>query len=407
MGGAARGDNRQVIGVRFRPPRVALPSERRWALVRAFGPADAPVPGAFDADEAARVTLALDLAARVGARAPLQRLSDELGRTAALRVFEAHARRTERSRAVDALARELAALAGEIALPVAFLKGAALFLSGVVRPDRRPAGDVDLLVPAERAKAFARALCARGFRRADVPADEHHLAPLVDPGGRVVEVHLFVPHVRVPGTVVGGGATFDALRAAGALERVVDLPGDVRVPRRDLLAAHAVAHGLAQGGFTPHVYSLARVVSDVIDLGLPADADLARRALTWIDGDVTRDEFEGLVTLARRLEAGDTALFDEAQRGSGAPDGVLLRHAVAGALDDGYRRVLRARSALAGRGVRARLRAARRALALTDAQVDALYGRPASRLGYAWRRVLRPFDLARRLLQAHAAARRL
>jgi hypothetical protein len=45
------------------------------------------------------------------------------------------------------------------------------------------------------------------------------------------------------------------------------------------------------------------------------------------------------------------------------------------------------------------------ALRLTDGQIDALYGRPRSRLGYVYRRLTRPFDLAGRLARHLAAAR--
>jgi hypothetical protein len=390
---------------------VALSPEQRWAFARAFGvdvmPLDSSVPGTLDGDEAARVTLALDLAARVAARVPLQHLAGELGRAPALRLFEAHARQAERARRLHALAPELAGVAAQTATPIAFLKAAALYLTGVARPESRPAGDVDVLVPEARADVVARALERRGFRRADVPAGTHQLAPLVDGAGRVVEIHFFVPGPRAPGT--GAKATFEALRSAPALERVTRLPGEAYVPARELLAAHALAHGLVQSGRTPHVYSLTRLLADALDLGLHGDGGLVERAAAWLEGHVARGEIDAVVALARRLAAGDAALFDEAQAGAPAPEAVLLRHVVAGALDDGYRRVLRAQAALAGedRGAWARVRAAWRALALTDAQVDALYGRPRGRTGYAWRRALRPFDLAWRFVRARATARRV
>ncbi len=388
---------------RFCPPRVALPPERRWAFVRAFGPAEARLAGPLDGEEAARVTLALDLAARVGARVSLQRLADELGHRPALRLFQAHARAAERSRGLLALARELAGLAHADGVALIFLKGAALLLCGLATPERRPLGDVDLLVPADQAEAFAAKLRARGFRSADVPERPHQLAPLVDAGGRVVEIHRHAPGVRVGGAT----ATFDALHAAGCCRRVADLPGQAHVPLPELLAAHAVAHGLVQSGRAPHAYSLTRLLGDVHDLGLERDDDLARRAYAWSDGSVGPGEWEALRSLVRALVCGDASLF-EAAAGKHAPaHATLLRHVVAGALDDDYRRALRAEGALAGRGLRARLRAARAALQLSDAQVDALYGRPRGRWGYAWRRLLRPFDLGLRLMRARAAARRL
>lgn len=370
---------------------------------------EARLPGGLDGDEAARVALALDLAARIGARIALQGLADELGRGAALRLFAVHARQAAHARALLALAVPLAEAAQAAQTPVVFLKGAALHLRGLARPEARPSGDVDVLVPEAQAETFAGVLRLRGFRVVDVPCGAHQLAPLVDAQARVVEIHRFLPNLRVPGAGPGRErASFEALDAAGALEALTELPGRAGTLARPLLAAHAVAHGLVQSGRTPHVYSLTRLLADVLDLGLAGDEDLARRAFAWIAEAVSEAEYQGLLALARRLEAADPVLFDEAERGEPRPEALLLRHVLAGALDGDYRRVLRAQAALGGegRGPRGLLRSAWRAVALSPAQVDALYGRPAGPLGYAWRRLLRPFDLVLRLLQAGAAALR-
>ncbi len=397
-----------ALDVRFRPPRLTLPVERRWPFVRALGPADAALPSPLDGAEAGRVALALDLAARIGARLTLQRLADELGRAPALRLFATHARQAARSLALVALARELAEVAQAVRAPVSFLKSAALALRGLAPPETRPAGDLDVLVPEDRAGSLADALCRRGFHPADVPAGAHQLTPLVDEQGLVVEIHRFLPGLRVPGSSAGqAGASFEALESAGALAPLAGLPGRASTPALPLLAAHAVAHGLVQSGYAPHVYSLTRLLADAVDLGLPSDDDLATRAFPWIEGTVTRCEYQGLLALVRRLAAGDQAVFDEAAQGQATAEAVLLRHVVAGALDPDYRRALRARAALrgAGHGPRALARAIRRALVLSEAQIDAIYGRPAGPLGYGWRRLLRPFDLGLRLLRARSAGR--
>ncbi len=392
------------MDARWQPPALAFPPERRWAFVRAFGPLDARLAGAFDGAVAARVALALDLGARIGARVSLQRLSDELGRAPALLVFQAQARAAERSRALLDLARELALLAAAERVPLVFLKGAALLLGGVSAPEGRPLGDVDVLVSSSQAQPLARALRARGFRDADVPDRPHQLRPLIDPFGRVLELHRHVPGVRVH----GDGVTFEALHAWGGCQRLASLPGDARLPVAELLAAHAVAHGIVQNGHAPHAYSLTRVLGDALDLGLARDDELAQRAFALLDGGVTATEWEALRELARALDAGQAALFEEAGSADGArPAATLLRHVAAAALDEDYRLTLRATGALAGRGPRARLRAVSTALSLSDAQIDALYGRPRGPWGYVWRRLLRPLDLGLRFARARAARRRL
>jgi len=50
---------------------------------------------------------------------------------------------------------------------------------------------------------------------------------------------------------------------------------------------------------------------------------------------------------------------------------------------------------------------AARALVLTDAQIDIVYGPTRSRLGYMGRRLARPFDLVRRIVRYAAAAARV
>lgn len=388
-------DNAGVPGPRFRPPRVTLGAERRWVFLRAFGPPAAPLPAPLDGSAAARAALAMDAAARLVARLGLQRAADELGRGPALVLFEQQARVCAHGRRLADLAHELARLGGEAGVPLIFLKGVALFLAGVSRPEARPARDLDVLVPESQAEDFARRLRLSGFRAAAVPPRAHQLAPLHDDAGRVVEIHVHVPGLRL----AGGRATFDALRDAGAWRRLPELPGEAGVPSPAALAAHALAHGLVQTGLAPHVYSLTRLIGDTLDLGLERDDGLGARAFALLDGAVTADEWDAWRRLARRLAAGDAALFDEAEQSSPERDAALLAHVVAGASDPGYRARLRARAALGTGGVGARVRSLWTALRPTDAQIDALYGRPRGRWGYAWRRLLRPFDLARRLLR--------
>jgi hypothetical protein len=83
---------------------------------------------------------------------------------------------------------------------------------------------------------------------------------------------------------------------------------------------------------------------------------------------------------------------------------VLLRHHLAGALEPAYRRHLslqELRHPLGDRGwLVAALRTAGVALLLSRPQIDAIYGPPRHRWGYAARRAARPFDLAWRAARA-------
>src|SRR5262249_60435593 len=83
--------------------------------------------------------------------------------------------------------------------PVAVLRGAARPLAGPVAPGGRPAGDVDLLVPPDGARTLFDRLRAQGWTTSPVDTADHQLPPLADGAGRVVELHLHVPGVRVPG----------------------------------------------------------------------------------------------------------------------------------------------------------------------------------------------------------------
>jgi hypothetical protein len=162
------------------------------------------------------------------------------------------------------------------------------------------------------------------------------------------------------------------------------------------MAAHAIGHAIAHHGFSPHTYVALRMVADLIDLGAHSDdGHLGRAAAPLVAGEVAPDEIAASLALAARLARGDLS-FLEPGTGS-SPEGVLLRHFVAGRLDEDYRR------ALGWRRIGARVHGpfslaagVRHSLVLTDTQIDVIYGRPRSRLGYLGRRLARPFDLVRR-----------
>jgi hypothetical protein len=255
---------------------------------------------------------------------------------------------------------------------------------------------VDILAPPERLADLTAALLARGYRRLDLPGQEHHPAPLVHPAGISVDLHRLILGVHVGR---GGSATVSALERNGLLSPAPGLPEICRVPAPEILAAHAIVHGLAQHRTTPRSYPLTRMLADISDLGgLTGGVDeLLSRAAPRIARDVSAGEIAQVAALISRLASGSLP------RNSSEPGGRLLDHVLAGALVSGYQESLKLDGfiPLSDKSRAGALAAgAVRALFLTRGQVDAIYGRPASSFGYLGRRLLRPFDLVRRLAVA-------
>jgi hypothetical protein len=309
------------------------------------------------------------------------------------------------------LAALLAATASRLGVPLVLLKFAALRAGGFVADGWRVAGDVDALVPPEGAERLASALSRHGLRPAGFRDQPHSLPLLCDALGRGLDLHVHVPELRLES---GGPEATCAALIEGGHVRHAGLPGECFVPSPPVMVAHTMAHALVHHGYAPHAYPPLRVVGDLLDLGVTRDdGSLARAALPFVEHELAQAEVAAAVALCRRLGDGDPALLEGGE--STSPEGILLRHFVAGVLDDDYRRALRlddlrARFGRArGRGqlVDALARYVWRAVLITDAQIDVIYGRPASRLGYAWRRVVRPFDLAGRAARAVAGSVRM
>jgi hypothetical protein len=391
---------------RFDPPPVEIPDALRWVLRRAFGPAGLPALSVGDGGRALELARRSSLAALIGSRHSLGALAAEVGSRAAARFILEH------EAAVQAAPRLMEALgpvgeaASAVGSPVVLLKFAALTLAGHTPYGTRTAGDVDVLVAPEAIEAVAEGLRARGFTPSGYRDGVHQLAPLRDGHGRVVELHRHVPGLRVPEG--GGPATAEALLGAGVVDEGGSPAGareGVGVPVREVLLAHAIVHGVAQHGFKSG-YPLFRMVADVVALG--GRASEGEGVHRWIAGAVSAEEATGALALAERLAAGDVALFEPG--GPLTPDVVLLRHFTAVLLDEDYVHSLRLRWLVSSRGRRgpaAWVRGAWEAVAVTDAQIDVLYGPPRGRLGYLGWRVLRPFDLVRRGARYGLSALRL
>ena len=356
-------------------------------LLRAFGPAGAPFGEPVDAAATLTAARRFELSARIASRQGRARLAAELGEEGASGFLRDQGAAAALGMRLLSVARDIAGVAETLGLPLVFLKFVALDAAGLAVVGRRPACDVDVLVPAGRAAELQRALVARGYHDSGLPEGEHQLPALSHPGGGTVEVHRMVLGVRLFGKA---SATLEALEEAGLLLPAPGFTGRCAIPEARVLAAHALVHGIGQHGYWPDSYPLFKMVGDLIDLEVSTDG-------AWVGKDVSAAEVEAVRRLCMALAEGrDPVGWDDT-----AGETVLLRHLLAGRLDPDYAASLRLGLFLpqpSERGPAARLvHAVLDAIFLSRAQIDAIYGRPRHRLGYLARRLARPFDLLRRL----------
>jgi hypothetical protein len=368
-------------------------------LARAFGPATAEVrPG----DPAAAFELAsrLGLASRIAAMGNAGELE---GGPVAGGMARQRAAAAASEMQAHAAAVEVARIAAAAGIDCCFLKGVAVDARGCLRPGSRGISDVDVLAAPREASELAARLAELGFR-AGGSEYAHQLPAMAHPELGSVEIHR-----HLPGVHVGGGktfATFPELAAAGHLEPW-PLAGDrAWLPDVPLLVAHLLAHGIAQHGFGPQGYPLLRLVGDLIDLGFAAAEGerLAAAAAPLLRGTLDPEEVEAARRLSCALAAGELAAVSEP--GSA---GDLIRHLLAAHLDEGYAESLKLSALRRPLAEGSRLQgwwgAARQALWLSRAQVDAIYGRPRHVGGYLARRLWRPVDLLSRALRSAFARR--
>jgi hypothetical protein len=319
---------------RFHPPRLEVPDSLGWVLGRALGPPQARLTAGAESARAEALSGDLLLTSRIARRTPPELLAAELGKDAAAR-FEAEARNTTALQMqYRATCHMLAGLAAELAIPVVFLKGMALQLTGVVQAGDRPTADVDLLVPEEACAQVQGALMERGFRHSFAVAmrHPHQLPPLWHPQWLGVEVHRLAAGLQVaPGTTA---ASADQLLDRGLCERLDAMPGAACVPRLDVLLAHLVVHAVVQHPDSGAYFF--RLLADVQDVlaGAAALQELLGRAAAWVSWLVPEDEMLGLVRIVEALGRGDDLGVIAGAEGSAATD---LRHFVAVVVHRGYR----------------------------------------------------------------------
>lgn len=391
--GTPRGIVQQMKSFRFNPPVFEPQPAQCWALGGAFGPVVRAGGDINDIWSIIETADRLDVASRIGARFGEDELSAALGRDVARelkgRAYETAAQCLK----VRALARTVGEVVAGVGVDAVVLKGGALLLLDAAIPGARNVGDLDVLVKRAEAGRVQQALVERGWRAADLPPSRHQLPILSHPSGVCVEVHVEVPGVRLARRT----ATFEDVIEAGLVIEGSDDRRRIHVAARRLLVAHLLVHGVHQHGLAPSAYPMPRLIADIQDL--VADQEewdaFMRSGFGWVEHAVSRREAEAVWRVADGLRQGT----DPAELLGGDDDEArLLRHIVAGLFDDGYRESLRVRNLhrAARDGSVAGL--AGKAVFLTRGQVDAIYGRPASELGYLGRRLWRPFDLVVRAI---------
>lgn len=311
---------------RFRPPQLVPNQEVLWALRRAFGPPGGVFGPPPHPKAALSVARRLDLGPRIACRVARGVLESELGREPAAALV---ADRGLQAMAADAAVEDARRIAAS-GHPIVLLKGVALIARGVVAPGARALADLDLLVSERELASCAEGLRDLGYVEARGSVASDHQLPALVRDGRSVDVHRFLPGVRVPGQT--GFATIEALDRAGLIENRPGWPEAVSVPRPPLLAAHAAVHGLAQHGLAPRSYPLTRMLADLVDLRVHADPVLAAEAHALVAREIPREEWDELLATCCDLEAGVVA------------DRPLLAHAVFGLLDDDYAASLKLRA---------------------------------------------------------------
>lgn len=401
----------------FRFPDAPLEHtpELLWVLHRAFGPLDLFPTGAVDGMRAVAVASKLSVASRIGCRAALLDLSPEVGSEAAMVLREAFHSDAARAVLLQAVAHEVLVVAAGLGVPCASLKFCALRARGVIELGSRAAGDVDVLVPEKDGRRLCRALVAAGCRQERGWAGNHQFSPLWHPSGVMVEVHRAVPGIRVGGR--RHAASFADLCRVGLLRPEPALGASAFLPTQRFLVAHAVIHGVAQHGLAPQSYPLLRMVADVHDLGMTAGgwANVENGSPPLFAGAVSRRELAAAGAVCQHLRDGRAAALFDPDAASDAAR--LLRHMLAGSLDERYAAYLAARSALrAPIGESQASFVARRLVRLivnTPLAIEKRHGRPTSVWGWVWRIVTRPLELSAeamrglRLLRSTASGIRL
>jgi hypothetical protein len=297
--------------------------------------------------------------------------------------------------------REIARLGEQLDVPVIPLKFAGLRLLGVGAPGNRLVSDLDLLVPKNSARTFWRALLDAGYRRTYTREYPHQLETLFEPHGAVIDLHVHVPGVFVEQRK----SSRDFATAEQLLERdlVVRSSSASWIPKRPLLAAHAISHGLLQNRSTPQTHSPLRMISDLMDLRAAEPA-----VLTLAEQHLAPELGMTCATLERLCSALSSESFARPSFADTAEQ-ALLWHCLAARVDLDYSERLRAA------GLANKIRDGASLAELLDylanlfypgeRELEILYGPATGPFGRARRRAKRPIDLAVRAARRWARSR--
>ena len=317
---------------------MKVTAELEWVLLAAFGPQTPDFSGQLDTALVVSLARTFDLVPRIVSRVGPGVLEPMLGPGAARDLLEEMLITFGRGEQLHQLSRLLDRTAASAGIPIAFLKFSALVLGEHVSTAQRRACDVDVLAPDAELPRLAEALLRDGWQESRLPGYEHQLPPFVHPKLGWAELHRHIVGVDIAGR--GRFATYEDLEAAGHLLPAPGLSPLGQIPSRELLIAHALAHGLAQHGLAPQAYPVFRLAGDLIDLRASVeDSRTIEQTTAWLSPYLTAGQIEGAIRLASRLQAGDRSLFSPAAADS--QEGILLRHFVAGILDTAYRDSLR------------------------------------------------------------------
>ncbi|MEO8198026.1 MAG: nucleotidyltransferase family protein [Thermoanaerobaculia bacterium] len=329
---------------RFAPPEVPVTPAFRWVLARAYATGDTAL-AETEGDAAVALAQSLSVAARIASVQPQTRLAGELGPQGAAEMKRQRALAVAQEMRLGTALVAVDGVAADLRTPYAPLKGQALVLGGFAPDGGRPSSDLDLLVPEAKLENLQKELLRQGFTLAG-EAYEHQAAALRHADGGQVELHRVLPGVRLEAK---RSATFESLVAAGLLGPPPGAMsfrprGDLRLPRRELLTAHALVHAIAQHGLAPQVFPGFLFFGDLVDLAFRGSGGRATLAaiVPWIESEVSYEEAAAALDLATALAAGEEALLCEVGPGRSHAR-LLLDHFHAGVTDPRYVTSLKSR----------------------------------------------------------------
>jgi hypothetical protein len=316
---------------RFSPPRFDLPAEVAWTLLAAFSPTKLRSAEHLDRDKILECSHLLALGERIASRHSADVLTVAIGHAATKSLIARQRRTAGRSLLLIELARMIADCAKRLGTPIALLKGLALLVTEISPVGSRDIYDVDALVSGCKAQPLAEALLEQGLEQSDIHESSQHLPALIHPRMGVAEIHVSLRELRIDSDT---DARFEDLESRSLLTPAPD-PGNCLVPQRHLMAAHSLAHGIAQHGRSPQGYPFLRMLADLQDIGARSDdfGDILEAAYPFLRQTVSERELAAVLELERSLRQGRVPT-----EGDGA---ALVRHTVAGYLFPEYERSLK------------------------------------------------------------------